>query len=103
MGSYRPSKAWLIKKILTIGKVSLLLQLVMIFPCAYSRELIRHRFLIASMLACILTGCGDPNRSKIIGSWEIEQADTVMKRIQPRIQKPLNVMANLAPKPVLPR
>lgn len=29
----------------------------------------------------MLSGCGDPNRSRIIGSWEIEQANTVLKRI----------------------
>lgn len=41
----------------------------------------KHGFLIASICACMLTGCGDENRSKIIGTWGIEQADTVMSRI----------------------
>lgn len=40
-----------------------------------------QRFLIASMFACTLVGCGDPNRSRIIGTWGIERADTVMSRI----------------------
>ena len=46
----------------------------------------KQRFLIASIFACLfscmLTGCGDSNRSKIIGTWEIERADTVMNRIR---------------------
>ena len=41
----------------------------------------KHRFLVASLFACMLTGCGDPNRSKIIGTWEIQRADTVLSRI----------------------
>ena len=42
---------------------------------------IKPRLLLASMFACMFAGCGDPNRSKIIGTWGIEQADTVMSRI----------------------
>jgi hypothetical protein len=40
-----------------------------------------QRFLVASLFACMLAGCGDTNRSKIIGTWGIERADTVMSRI----------------------
>lgn len=40
-----------------------------------------HWLLIASVIACLQTGCGDPNRSKIVGTWQIEQADTLMNRI----------------------
>jgi len=42
---------------------------------------IKRRLLLASMFACMFAGCGDSNRSKIIGTWGIEQADTVMSRI----------------------
>ena len=34
------------------------------------------------MFACIFAGCGDSNRTKIIGTWGIDKADTVMSRIQ---------------------
>lgn len=37
--------------------------------------------LLASLFACTLIGCGNPNRAKIIGTWEIDQADRVMNRI----------------------
>lgn len=42
----------------------------------------KYRLLLAPFLACILIGCGDSNRAKIIGTWGIDQADTVMSRIQ---------------------
>ncbi len=41
----------------------------------------RHYLLIAGLIACMLTGCGDPIRAKIVGTWTIEQADNVMSRI----------------------
>ena len=46
-----------------------------------SKRTNKPRFLIASVFACMLAGCGDSNRSKIIGTWGIERADTVMSRI----------------------
>ena len=39
------------------------------------------KVIFASLLACTLIGCSDANRSKIIGTWGIQQADTVMERI----------------------
>ena len=45
----------------------------------FSTKLLR---LSASVIACIsLVGCGDVNRNKIVGTWGIEQADKVLKRI----------------------
>lgn len=44
-----------------------------------NRNLIRQ-FAFASVLACLVSGCGDSNRAKIIGTWGIDQADTVMSR-----------------------
>lgn len=41
-----------------------------------------HWLLIASVIACLQTGCGDPHRSKIVGNWQIAQTDTLMSRIQ---------------------
>ena len=37
--------------------------------------------LSASLCACTIAGCGDPNRARIIGTWGIDRADTVMSRI----------------------
>ena len=37
--------------------------------------------LSASLCACTIFGCGDSNRAKIIGTWCIDRADTVMSRI----------------------
>ncbi len=33
------------------------------------------------VVACIFIGCGDANRGKIIGTWQIQRADSVLKRI----------------------
>ena len=79
IGKLSAGKAWLIKKIPTIKKV---------FPFSHLAMTSMHpllssptRFLIASVIACMLAGCGDANRAKIVGTWGIEQADTVMSRI----------------------
>lgn len=42
----------------------------------------KHKWLLASLFACSLVGCGDSNRAKIIGTWGIDKADTVMSRIK---------------------
>ena len=34
------------------------------------------------MLAPLLAGCGDSNRAKIVGIWEIETADKVLRRFK---------------------
>lgn len=36
----------------------------------------------AIIAACTISGCGDTNRAKIIGTWGIEQADKVLNRIK---------------------
>jgi len=42
----------------------------------------RYSRLIVFMLAVVvLAGCGDPNRAKLVGTWEIEAADNVADRI----------------------
>lgn len=34
------------------------------------------------LLSCLLvTGCGDPQRAKLVGTWEIAQADSLMRRL----------------------
>ncbi len=42
--------------------------------------------LFAFMLAPLLAGCGDPNRAKIIGNWEIKTADKVLRRFKDKEQ-----------------
>ena len=42
----------------------------------------RNLALLAIMLAPLLAGCGDSDRSKIVGIWEIESADKVLRRIK---------------------
>ena len=39
-------------------------------------------YLGAIMLAPLLAGCGDPNRAKIVGIWEIETPNKVMRRFK---------------------
>jgi hypothetical protein len=34
------------------------------------------------LIACTLIGCGDANRGKIIGTWEIEQADSIYRKVE---------------------
>jgi hypothetical protein len=43
---------------------------------------LKHKLLLASLGACMLVGCGNANRAKIIGTWGIDKADTVMSRIK---------------------
>ncbi len=38
-------------------------------------------FAIAGMLALLLAGCGDRERQKLIGVWEIETADKLIDRV----------------------
>ena len=38
-------------------------------------------FVVASMLLILMSGCGDANRKKIVGVWEIKRADTVLSRV----------------------
>ena len=45
------------------------------------RSLLIRGLLFASVVASLTCGCGDSNRAKIIGTWGIEQADTVMRRV----------------------
>ena len=42
----------------------------------------KHNWLLACLIACVFAGCGDPNRTKIIGTWGIDSADTLMSRIK---------------------
>ncbi|MFT7629192.1 MAG: hypothetical protein ACI87E_000189 [Mariniblastus sp.] len=37
--------------------------------------------LAAILLAGIFTGCGESNRAKIVGTWKIDQADTLTRRM----------------------
>lgn len=39
------------------------------------------QLLVFTLGAILLAGCGDPNRAKLIGTWEIEAADNVADRI----------------------
>jgi hypothetical protein len=39
-------------------------------------------FAFLLLLSCLLvSGCGDPQRAKLVGTWEIEQADSLMQRL----------------------
>lgn len=38
-------------------------------------------FAVAGLLALLLAGCGDPDRRKLIGVWEIETADKLIDRV----------------------
>ena len=69
-----------IKKNHTIGKLSQL----SFRPLSFfktTRLQVLLKVLFASVLTCTSIGCTDANRSKIIGTWGIQQADTVMERI----------------------
>jgi hypothetical protein len=69
-----------IKKNHTIGKLSQFsFRQIYFFKATRMQSLLKVIF--ASLLACTLIGCSDANRSKIIGTWGIQQADTVMERI----------------------
>ena len=37
--------------------------------------------LLIALYACILSGCGDSNRAKLVGSWVIAKPERVMSRI----------------------
>ena len=41
-------------------------------------------FVVASiLLSCLLvTGCGDPQRGKLVGTWEIEQSGSLERRLE---------------------
>lgn len=69
-----------IKKNHTIAKLSQLSFLLSYFS-KVTRMQPLFKVIFASVLACTLIGCSDANRSKIIGTWGIQQADTVMERI----------------------
>ena len=68
-----------IMKIHTIGKLSLFLHFRNDMNSTNHRLI--GRFAFTSLIACMLLGCGDVNRAKIIGTWGIDRADTVMSRI----------------------
>jgi hypothetical protein len=76
---YRPSRLRQSNKSLQLEK----------FDCIYifrddmklSKTIFIGLLLSASVCACTFAGCGDSNRAKIIGTWGIDQADTVMSRI----------------------
>ena len=47
-----------------------------------SRSTSRYYVVSAFMLALLISGCGDANRAKIIGIWEIKTADKVLRRFK---------------------
>ena len=61
------------------------------------------RYLLASIVACTFLGCGNPNRGKIIGTWEIDQADTVMNRINEQDDPPAKATPETQPPKMLIR
>ena len=52
------------------------------FPGRRGQRLERFAFVTAFMLATVLAGCGNPNRTKIIGIWEVESADSITSRFK---------------------
>jgi small subunit ribosomal protein S16 len=49
-----------------------------------SRESMKplNLFVAPILLSCLLvTGCGDPQRSKLVGTWEIEQSESLVRRL----------------------
>ncbi|MFK7769100.1 MAG: hypothetical protein AB8B55_17890 [Mariniblastus sp.] len=61
-------------------------------------ETLQLRILLASLIACTFFGCGNPNRAKIVGTWEIDQADRVMDRINEEDLSDQDELENDSPK-----
>jgi hypothetical protein len=57
---------------------------------------IRSLVLLAGIGACIFVGCNDPNRAKIVGTWTIQQADTVMSRVNAEEESPSSDTAQIS-------
>ena len=51
-------------------------------PRRRGQRLGRFAVVTAFMLATVLAGCGNPNRTKIIGTWEVESAASITSRLK---------------------
>jgi len=54
----------------------------MLAPITSPRKFQKLLLVAIGVFAGTLTGCGDSNRAKIVGTWGIERADTVLRKIE---------------------
>jgi hypothetical protein len=54
----------------------------------------RTAVVAAFMLSILLAGCGDPNRSKLIGTWEIASVSRISSRLQEAEVEPATISEN---------